>query len=148
MRYLLLLCVLLFPLFGTAQVPSFVPTNGLVAWYGMNNSPNDLSGNGNNATLNGGVTAIADRNGNPNSAYSFNGTNGNLVVQTPSFQFSPTGQFTYAIWIRRTSTAGVPVIMATTAANNFISMIGGTGDMRFGTNKQQSAWIWAIPPTP
>lgn len=143
MRYFFTLCALLAPFLGLAQVPSFVPTNGLVAWYGMNNSPNDLSGNGNNATLNGGVTAIADRNGNPNSAYSFNGTNGNLVVQTPSFQFSPTGQFTYSVWIRRATTAGVPLIMATTAANNFISMIGGTGDMRFGTNKQQSAWIWA-----
>lgn len=138
-RFILLL--LLTPCIGLAQLPSYVPGNGLAAWFGMNNSPSDLSGNGNNATLNGGVTAIADRNGNPNSAYSFNGTNGNLVVQTPGFQFSPTGQFTYSIWIRRASTAGVPLIMATTAANNFISMIGGTTDMRFGTNKQQSAWI-------
>lgn len=140
-RFILLLFLL--PMAGMAQVPAYVPANGLVAWFGMNNSPNDLSGNGNNATINGGVTAIADRNGNPNSAYSFNGTNGNLVVQTPGFQFSPTGQFTYAIWMRRSNTNGVPLIMATTAANNFISMMGGTTDMRFGTNKQQSAWIWA-----
>lgn len=143
MKYRLLVFVFLLPLLALAQLPSYVPTTGLAAWYGMNNSPNDLSGNGNNAVLNGGVTAIVDRNGNANSAYAFNGTNGNLVVQTPGFQFSPTGQFTYSVWIRRATTAGVPLIMATTAANNFISMIGGGTDMRFGTNKQQSAWIWA-----
>jgi len=143
MKLHLLLFSLLLTAAVEAQVPAYVPGTGLVAWYGLNNSPNDLSGSGNHAVLNGGVTAIADRNGTANSAYSFNGTNGNLLVQSPGFQFSATGTFTYSIWIRRTSTAGVPLIMATTAAGNFISMIGGTTDMRFGTNKQQSSWIWA-----
>jgi hypothetical protein len=50
-----------------AQVPSYVPTNGLVGWWPFNGNANDESGNGNNLTNNGGVF-ISDRNGTPNSA--------------------------------------------------------------------------------
>ena len=31
-----------------AQVPSYVPTNGLVAYYPFNGNANDVSSNGNN----------------------------------------------------------------------------------------------------
>lgn len=34
-----------------AQVPSYVPTNGLVGWWPFNGNINDLSGNGNNGTV-------------------------------------------------------------------------------------------------
>jgi hypothetical protein len=38
----------------TAQnVPSYVPTNGLVGWWPFNGNANDESGNGNNGTVNG-----------------------------------------------------------------------------------------------
>jgi len=36
-----------------AQVPSYVPTNGLVGWWPFNGNANDESGNGNNGTVNG-----------------------------------------------------------------------------------------------
>ena len=55
-----------------AQVPSYVPTNGLVGWWPFNGNANDESGNGNNGTVNG-ATLTADRFGNANSAYSFDG---------------------------------------------------------------------------
>ncbi len=32
-----------------AQVPNYVPTNGLVGWWPFNGNTNDESGNGNNA---------------------------------------------------------------------------------------------------
>ena len=35
-----------------AQVPSYMPTNGLVAYYPFNGNANDESGNGNNGELN------------------------------------------------------------------------------------------------
>jgi hypothetical protein len=35
-----------------AQVPSYVPTNGLVGWWPFNGNANDESGNGNNGTVN------------------------------------------------------------------------------------------------
>jgi hypothetical protein len=56
-----------------AQVPSYVPTNGLVGWWPFNGNANDASGNGNNGTVNG-ATPTPDRFGNSNAAYSFNGT--------------------------------------------------------------------------
>jgi hypothetical protein len=59
-----------------AQVPSYVPTNGLVGWWPFNGNANDESGNGNNGTVNG-ATLTADRFGNANTAYQF--LNNNLV---------------------------------------------------------------------
>jgi hypothetical protein len=54
------------------NVPSYVPTNGLVGWWPFNGNANDESGNGNNGTVNG-ATQTSDRFGNINSAYNFDG---------------------------------------------------------------------------
>jgi hypothetical protein len=62
-----------------AQVPSYVPTNGLVGWWPFNGNANDESGNGNNGTVNG-ATLTTDRNGVANSAYSFDGVNDYIDV--------------------------------------------------------------------
>jgi hypothetical protein len=53
-----------------AQVPSYVPTNGLVGWWPFNGNANDASGNGNNGTVNG-ATLTSDRFGINNAAYNF-----------------------------------------------------------------------------
>ena len=57
-----------------AQVPNYVPSNGLVGWWPFNGNANDESGNGNNGTVNG-ATLTADRFGISNMAYSFDGIN-------------------------------------------------------------------------
>ena len=57
-----------------AQVPSYVPTDGLVGYWPFSGNANDESGNGNNGT-NNGATLTTDRFGNTNSSYNFNGTN-------------------------------------------------------------------------
>jgi len=71
--YLLLTTLLLVhvQVFGQS-VPSYVPTNGLVGWWGFNGNANDESGNGNHGTVNG-ATLTTDRFGNQNRAYSFDG---------------------------------------------------------------------------
>ncbi len=56
-----------------SQVPSYVPTNGLVGWWPFNGNANDESGNGNNGTVNG-ATLTTDRFGNTNNAYDFFGS--------------------------------------------------------------------------
>jgi hypothetical protein len=53
---------------AVAQVPNYVPTNGLVGWWPFNGNANDESGNGNNGTVNG-ATLTTDRFGNANNAY-------------------------------------------------------------------------------
>jgi hypothetical protein len=76
-----------------AQLPSYVPTNGLVAWYPFNGNANDESGNGNNGTVNG-ATLTADRSGNANKAYSFNGNN----ISTSYSGISGNGARTISFW--------------------------------------------------
>ena len=57
--------------FGMSQeLPSYVPTDGLVAYYPFNGNANDESGNGNHGTVNG-ATLANDQNGNENKAYEF-----------------------------------------------------------------------------
>jgi hypothetical protein len=57
---------------NNCSVPAYVPTNGLVGYWPFCGNANDVSGNGNNGTVNG-ATLTADRNGNANEAYSFDG---------------------------------------------------------------------------
>ena len=63
-----------------AQVPSYVPTNGLVGYWPFNGNANDESGNGNNGTVNG-ATLTTDRFGNSGKAYSFDGNSNFISIQ-------------------------------------------------------------------
>ena len=56
------------------NIPSYIPTNGLVGWWPFNGNANDESGNGNDGTVNG-ATLTNDRFGNSSSAYDFDGVN-------------------------------------------------------------------------
>jgi hypothetical protein len=53
-----------------SQVPGYVPTSSLVAWYGLNGTTNDLSGNNNHLTA-FQASLTTDRNSTANSAYEF-----------------------------------------------------------------------------
>jgi hypothetical protein len=63
-----------------AQVPNYVPANGLVGYWPFNGNANDESGNGNNGTVNG-ATLTADRFGSFGNAYSFNGISNKIDIQ-------------------------------------------------------------------
>ena len=59
---------------ATAQnVPTYIPTDGLVGWWPFNGNANDESGNGNDGTVNG-VALATDRFGFTNSTYDFQGS--------------------------------------------------------------------------
>lgn len=62
-----------------AQVPSYVPNNGLVGWWPFNGNANDVSGNGNNGTVNGAILT-SDRFGNVNNAYTFDGMDDKIIA--------------------------------------------------------------------
>ncbi len=74
MKKIILLASLVFSINAFAQVPSYVPTNGLQAWWPLDGNANDLSSSINNGTVNGAISTT-DRFGNTNKAYSFNGIN-------------------------------------------------------------------------
>jgi hypothetical protein len=136
-----------FTIVAKAQTPSYVPTNALLAWFPFDNNSSDVSGNNNNGA-NNNVTFISDRNGNPNAAGSFNGINAWLEVASPSFTFAHTDSFTYSVWVNKDvqPAAGVFLMVGSNAAGNFISILQGPNNTQFGTNKQQSAWIWTTCP--
>ncbi len=139
--------ILGFSVLSFAQVPSYVPTNGLQGWWPFDGNGNDLSVNANNAT-NFGATFVTDRNGNPNSASSFDGVGNYMEVTIPSFALAENGSFTYSVWLKKQAqtSPGVVLMIGTNTAGNFISLIQGMNETQFGTNKQQSAWIWLSCP--
>ncbi len=69
---------------------------GLVACYPFSGNAQDQSGFNNHGT-NYGATLTTDRFGNPNSAYSFNGSSYILVPNSTSLS-SPTSSITVAFW--------------------------------------------------
>lgn len=79
----------------TAQIPTYIPTNGLVGCYLFNGNLNDLSSSNNNCTDNG-ATLTTDRFGSSNSAYIFNGTSNYL---TSSFAPLTNVPFTISTWV-------------------------------------------------
>lgn len=64
-----------------AQVPDYLPTEGLVAWYPFNGNANDESGNGNDGIVNG-ATPSSDRYAIENLAYSFNGESSYILIES------------------------------------------------------------------
>jgi hypothetical protein len=93
MKKIFLLLFTLLSVSSYSQIPTQVPTNGLVAYYGFNgNTSNSV-----NALHNGiphHISLTTDRFGNPNSAYQFNGTNSYINIGTIH---SPS--FTYSAWV-------------------------------------------------
>jgi hypothetical protein len=97
MKNLTFLTAILIASLSFAQVPSYVPTTGLIGWWPFNGNANDASGNGNNGTVNG-ATLTADRNSVANKAYNFNGTS-NFISINPSSQAFPNG-ISISIWAK------------------------------------------------
>ncbi len=79
-----------------AQVPSYVPTNGLVGWWPFNGNANDESGNGFNGTVYG-ATLTSDRFGNNNESYNFDGINDRIKINFNSAFANDTG--TISLWM-------------------------------------------------
>ena len=93
----LLSCFLLTAQFCTAQVNL---DKGLQAYYPFNGNANDASGNNNNPTFNN-ATIAADRFGNPNSAYHFNGVYQYMrIPNKPSLNFK--NEISLSVWVRPT----------------------------------------------
>ena len=62
-----------------AQIPDYVPTDGLVGWWTMNGDLNDATGNYSGGQSYG-VEYVVDRNGVANGAISFDGVSGYVEI--------------------------------------------------------------------
>ncbi len=131
-KILLLLCLNIFSIAlstALAQVPSYVPTNGLVGWWPFNGNANDESGNGNNGTVNG-ATLTTDRFGVANKAYSFDGVND--FIQTNR---AHTSSFSVSTWVKLSSAACFSSIIDAYASSwEFLT------DCNSGSNLSLAVW--------
>jgi hypothetical protein len=82
---------------AAAQVPAYVPTDGLVGWWPFNGNANDESGNGNDGVVNG-ATLAEDRLGNSLEAYSFNGINDYITMPHSNSLNFGTSDLTLSLW--------------------------------------------------
>lgn len=111
-----------------AQVPSYVPTNGLVGWWGFNGNANDESGNGNNGTVNGPVLTN-DRFGNSNAAYAFDGVDDFIDASLGTF----TGDFTFQLWFSTSNTSTNRCLFESTSGYlDFNTTVYGSGSLFWG----------------
>lgn len=72
--------------------------DGLIAYYPFNGNADDASGNGHTGTVHG-ATLTEDRNGQTNSAYSFDGVDDMIVIQENG-AFNVGNALTVSLWIR------------------------------------------------
>lgn len=141
-KFFQIILLLLFSININAQIPPYVPTNGLVGWWPFTGNANDFSGNGNNGT-NNGATLTTDRFANANSSYIFNN---NYVITT----FSGIGQNggrAFSVWANGTSGA----LVAYGGQNDLPCPPDGdafqiiqTGNL-IEINVDCSSWVYLIP---
>jgi hypothetical protein len=152
-KLLTTLTVLLVAATTMAQVPSYVPTDGLVGWWPFNGNANDESGNGNNGTTMNGVALTADRFGNPNSAFSFDGVDDYIeipIIANSNF----IGSFTVAYWMNydnnnsSTWTYRYPIFKGTAGLNNdFNSRLNPSNKSEFSIyNGSIGSFLTSIDP--
>ncbi|MBL7910142.1 MAG: T9SS type A sorting domain-containing protein [Bacteroidia bacterium] len=110
MKKILLSLILFLNTIAFAQLPSYVPTNGLVGFWPFNNNANDLSGNGNNGIVNGAVPTT-DRFATPNAAYSYNGVTDYIIVPNSPSQ-SGFNDMSISVWINVNAFSGIQSIVA------------------------------------
>ena len=80
-----------------AQLPSYLPADGLMAWWPFNGNANDESGNGNHGNVYG-ATSTSNRFGLANSAMSFNGSN-NYISVPYSNTIGVQQEITVSFWV-------------------------------------------------
>lgn len=129
MRKVILITSLAFILNAFAQIP----TTGLVVHYPFSGNANDLSGNGNSATVSGAVLT-EDRFGNSNSAYYFNGNSSIVANNSSSFN---TEVWSVSAWYNTTNTGSIQRLtnkggITSTSTNYMCIMMDASGKI-YGT---------------
>ncbi|MEZ5172501.1 MAG: LamG-like jellyroll fold domain-containing protein [Bacteroidia bacterium] len=100
----------------------------LIAYYKFDGNADDASSNGFDATLVGESAYVADRFGNPNSAFSFNGSSNYFLIENTTSVFKPTTfPVTVSAWLKIPSDfTGQFTFFKNDYAQNIYSGIRGT----------------------
>ena len=133
----------------SAQIPAYVPTNGLVGWYPFNGNANDESGKGTNGSVSG-ATLTTDRYNKLNSAYSFSATNkSNIDLGQNSAINGLLNDFTITYWINNTSGDGVVFSSYSTQQGSYwrFNFYAGVSGLESGFLIGGSAGTWQKSPS-
>jgi hypothetical protein len=114
-----------------AQVPNYVPTNGLVGWWPFNGNANDESGNNHSGTVSG-ATLTTDRFGNSNKAYSFNGVSD--FISCNNYDYSINSSLSLSFWVK------ISNITSSTAQYLISKGIDNNGGFNFNFNNNPPAF--------
>ena len=98
-KNLFVVLILLLLVLGLNGIGHASLTDGLVAYYPFNGNANDESGNGNHG-VNYGATLTTDRFGNANSAYSFDGVDSYIAIDSIASHLANTGTGTISLWFK------------------------------------------------
>ncbi len=128
--FLSVLLIITFCSTSIAQnIPTYVPTSGLVAWWPFSGNATDSSGNGNNGTVNG-ATLTTDRFGTANKAYNFNGTTDFISVpHSTFFNFQSINKFTFSYWLKATTLSNAQISLLLSKQSSF-----GASQLGFNAN--------------
>ena len=96
MRRLVAFMICAVSLGAAAQLPDYVPTDGLVAWFPFNGNALDESSNGHDANV-VGATLSEDRFGTSESAYLFDGHD---RIFPSNYEDFPLQERTTSIWVK------------------------------------------------
>ena len=102
MKKLITVVLLLATVLSYAQVPSYLPTNGLLAFYPFDGTTLDVSGNGNNG-INNGSNYTVNRYGTSGKALFFNG---NSYVSTNFLPPSGSSARSFCFWAKPIDSSG------------------------------------------
>jgi hypothetical protein len=91
-----------------AQIPEYVPTDSLKAWWSFSENALDASVNGINGTVNG-ASLTSDRHGAVDSAYQFDGVNNWIDLGDNPLLNPGTSDLTISAWIKTTSSEGARI---------------------------------------
>lgn len=93
-----------------AQLPNYVPTNGLSGWWPFDGNANDESGNGNDGIPNG-PDLTEDRFGQPLKAYLFQSDNHDEISVDNSESLNITGNITISCWYKNQNNSSVSALI-------------------------------------
>lgn len=91
-------------------VPSYVPLNGLVGYWGFTGNADDYSVMGNNGSVNGAVL-VPDRFGNANNAYQF-GSGQRISVPDSNYLDGMTTGLSFSFWVKAQTSAYTNVLIS------------------------------------
>jgi Concanavalin A-like lectin/glucanases superfamily/Secretion system C-terminal sorting domain len=131
-HYKSLIVFLLITTISFSQIPSYVPSNGLVGWWPFNGTANDESGNGNNGTVNG-ATLTVDRFGVADKAYSFN-ANQKIGVMMNNFPV-----YSVSVWAKINTWSQGGNIPGGTLVSHKSDALYGNG---WAVEHNQNQWCW------